>query len=66
MQVFDAQSAVDTTAKLLSEGLEPKAVTNRLINIAIRERKCTDNCSVLLMVFQGVDHAELQQKQGQT
>ncbi|KAG2432497.1 hypothetical protein HXX76_008842 [Chlamydomonas incerta] len=51
--VFGAQEAVDTAAGLLAEGAEPKAVTNRLLNLAVREKKCKDNCSVLLVSFGG-------------
>jgi hypothetical protein len=50
-QVFGAQEAVDTTQSLLAEGVAPKAVTNRLLNIAVREKRCKDNCSVLLVRF---------------
>ncbi|KAL6748651.1 hypothetical protein V8C86DRAFT_2873365 [Haematococcus lacustris] len=49
--VFDAQGAVDMASALLEEGREPKAVTNRLLNEAIRVRGCKDNCTVLLLVF---------------
>ncbi|KAG2454060.1 hypothetical protein HYH02_001101 [Chlamydomonas schloesseri] len=49
--VFGSQEAVDTAAALLAEGAEPKAVTNRLLNLAVREKKCKDNCSVMLVQF---------------
>jgi hypothetical protein len=39
-QVFDAQGAVDMAAALLAEGRDEKAVTNRLLNAAVRERGC--------------------------
>ncbi len=29
----------------------PKAVTNRLLNLAVRERGCKDNCTVMLLLF---------------
>lgn len=50
-RVFGAQDAVDTAAALLAEGRAAKDVTNRLLNMAIRERRCKDNCSVLLLRF---------------
>ncbi|EFJ51267.1 hypothetical protein VOLCADRAFT_42867, partial [Volvox carteri f. nagariensis] len=49
--VFGAQEAVDVVHSLLNEGLGAKAVTNRLINIAVREKRCKDNCSVMLVWF---------------
>lgn len=49
--VFDAQGAVDAVSKLLEEGRELKAVTNRLLNQAIRERRCKDNCTIMLVQF---------------
>ncbi|KIZ03592.1 hypothetical protein MNEG_4366 [Monoraphidium neglectum] len=51
MQVFDAQGAVAMVQQLLSEGRDPKAITNRLINAAVRERRCKDNCTIMLLVF---------------
>ncbi|GFR45250.1 hypothetical protein Agub_g6356 [Astrephomene gubernaculifera] len=55
--VFGAQEAVDTAAALLGEGQAVKAVTNRLLNIAVREKRCKDNCSVLLVRFGGSEGA---------
>ncbi|PNW78595.1 hypothetical protein CHLRE_09g390600v5 [Chlamydomonas reinhardtii] len=49
--VYGAQEAVDAAAALLAEGAAPKAVTNRLLYVAVREKKCKDNCSVLLVQF---------------
>ncbi|GLC68531.1 hypothetical protein PLESTF_000702200 [Pleodorina starrii] len=49
--VFGAQEAVDSAQSLLAEGLAAKAVTNRLLNIAVREKRCKDNCSVMLVRF---------------
>ncbi|KXZ56350.1 hypothetical protein GPECTOR_1g31 [Gonium pectorale] len=49
--VFGSQEAVDAAAGLLAEGQPPKAITNRLLNIAVREKRCKDNCSVLLLSF---------------
>lgn len=51
-QVFDAQGAADMAAALLAGGRDAKAVTNRLINEAVRVRRCKDNCSVALVVFE--------------
>ena len=42
---------------LLAEGREPKAVTNRLLHEAIRERKCKDNCTVMLICFSRASEA---------
>lgn len=38
MQVFDGQGAVAMVQQLLAEGRDAKAVTNRLINAAVRGR----------------------------
>lgn len=53
--MFDNQEAVQTAASLLAEGRTVKAVTNRMINMAIRERRCTDNCTIMLLQFQKYD-----------
>ena len=53
--LWSADDAVGTAAGLLEErggedgGL--KAVTNRLLNITVRERRCKDNCTVMLLRF---------------
>eukprot|EP00955_Chlamydomonas_euryale_P080545 363433-Chlamydomonas_euryale.AAC.12 len=48
-RVWDSQGCVDAAAALLSQpGSDPKAVTNRLLNMAVRERGAKDNCSVML------------------
>lgn len=52
MQVFDSQDAVSVTSALLAEGRELKSVSNRLINMAVRERRCTDNCTVMVIKFE--------------
>mmetsp|Transcript_4664 Transcript_4664/g.14063 ORF Transcript_4664/g.14063 Transcript_4664/m.14063 type:complete len:96 (-) Transcript_4664:789-1076(-) len=50
--VWDSQGCVDAAAALLSQpGSDPKAVTNRLLNMAVRERGAKDNCSVMLVKF---------------
>ncbi|KAI8475948.1 MAG: phosphatase 2C-like domain-containing protein [Monoraphidium minutum] len=51
--VFDPQDAVAAARQLLAEGRDAKAVTNRLVNMAVRERRCKDNCTVMLIVFGG-------------
>ncbi|MEW5312016.1 MAG: hypothetical protein WDW38_003680 [Sanguina aurantia] len=55
-KVFDPQGAVDIVAVELakhqsSSSAACKAVTNRLLNMAVRERKCADNCTVLMVCF---------------
>ena len=61
---WDAQGCVDAAAELLSAsergsgggggggGDAEKSITNRLLNIAVRERGAKDNCSVILIRFQ--------------
>jgi len=48
--VFGPQDAVDFVAKY-QDGRSVKAICNRILNEAIRERKCKDNCTVMLTVF---------------
>jgi hypothetical protein len=50
-QVFEPQGAIDMALKLLGDGKDIKAVTDRLLNEAIRERKCKDNCTIILLQF---------------
>ena len=51
-RVFDGQGAVDVAAQLLSDGSrDDKAVTNRLLNMAVRERGCKDNATIMLLRF---------------
>ncbi|KAF5842845.1 phosphatase 2C-like domain-containing protein [Dunaliella salina] len=47
--VFDAQNAVDMAQQLLAQGRGEKSVANRLLNEAVRERKCKDNVTVMLV-----------------
>ncbi|KAK9812811.1 hypothetical protein WJX72_004205 [[Myrmecia] bisecta] len=49
--VFGPEDAVKMASKLLGEGRDAKATCNRLINEAIRERRCKDNCTVMLIRF---------------
>eukprot|EP00803_Ostreobium_quekettii_P000578 evm.model.scf_964EXC.3 EVM.evm.TU.scf_964EXC.3 scf_964EXC:13598-17520(+) len=50
-KVFDGQGAVDMVAELLEEGRDEKSVCNRILNEAVRNRRCNDNCTVLLIKF---------------
>jgi hypothetical protein len=50
-QVFDAQSAVDLVAALLAEGKAAKAVTHSVVTQAVRERRCKDNVTLMLVVL---------------
>lgn len=49
--VFDAQHAVDMAEGLLKEGRDSKSTTNKLLNEAVRERKCKDNVTLVLVQF---------------
>eukprot|EP00873_Tetraselmis_striata_P005819 jgi/Tetstr1/426083/TSEL_016414.t1 len=49
--LWSPDDAVAATMGLLHEGMEPKAITNRLLNITVRERRCKDNCTVMLLHF---------------
>lgn len=49
--VMDPQGAVDFVAQQLQQGKDPKAATNRLLHEVVTERRCKDNCTVLLVVF---------------
>jgi hypothetical protein len=51
-QVFDPQGAVDCAAAAIASGKEGKAVTSRLLQEAVRERRCKDNCTILLVHLQ--------------
>lgn len=44
-------------AELLSSGRDAKGVANRLLNEAVRERKCKDNVTLVLINFN--DHSRL-------
>ena len=48
-RIADPQGCAEAASSLITEGREDKAVTNRLLNISVRERGATDNCSVLLI-----------------
>ncbi len=47
---------MDAVSGLISDGgRDDKAITNRLINITIRERGAKDNCSVMLVRLTGTN-----------
>ena len=47
--LWSPEDAVNTASALLDEGRDEKAVTNRLLNITVRERRCKDNCTVMII-----------------
>lgn len=49
--VFSPQEAVSTAAQLLQDKRDTKGVCVRLLNEAIRQRRCKDNCTLVLCVF---------------
>ncbi|XP_054776195.1 probable protein phosphatase 2C 8 isoform X3 [Prosopis cineraria] len=49
--VFGPSDAVDFVQKLLSEGLPVTAVSRHLVREAVRERRCKDNCTAIVIVF---------------
>lgn len=51
--VFSPQEAVHAAVQLLEEKRDAKWVCVRLLHQAIRERKCKDNCTLVLCVFGG-------------
>ena len=69
-QVFDSQSAVDSARAALSSGRDAKGTTNKLIHEAIRERRCKDNCTVMMIKFErpeleeAIDGADVQAEPG--
>ena len=51
--VFSPQDAVDFAQReLAAKGNDAKQTCNRLIYEAIRERRCKDNCTVMLVQLQ--------------
>ncbi|KAF8022554.1 hypothetical protein BT93_F0155 [Corymbia citriodora subsp. variegata] len=50
-KVFGTSDAVEFVHKLLKEGLTVTAVARRLVREAVRERRCKDNCTALIIVF---------------
>jgi integrin-linked kinase-associated serine/threonine phosphatase 2C len=51
-QVMDPQATVELVQQQLQEGKNEKAITNKLINEAVIERRCKDNCTVMLVRFE--------------
>lgn len=49
--VFGPDDAVNFVARQLKEGLSTNAICRRLVREAIRERRCKDNCTAILIVF---------------
>ncbi|TYI53465.1 hypothetical protein E1A91_D11G005900v1 [Gossypium mustelinum] len=49
--VFGPSDAVEFVHKLLKEGLPVTAVGRRLVREAVRERRCKDNCTAIVIVF---------------
>lgn len=48
--VFSPQDAVDFAQREMAlKGRDPKQTCNRLLHEAIRERRCKDNCTVMLV-----------------
>ncbi|OVA14524.1 Protein phosphatase 2C (PP2C)-like domain [Macleaya cordata] len=49
--VFGPSDAVDFVQNQLKEGLSVTAVSRRLVREAVRERRCKDNCTAIVIVF---------------
>ncbi|KAF7819929.1 putative protein phosphatase 2C 8 isoform X1 [Senna tora] len=49
--VFGPSDAVDFVQKLLNEGLPVPTVCRHLVREAVRERRCKDNCTAIVIVF---------------
>ncbi len=49
--VVSPQDAVEQVTRLLRAGHDAKGVCVRLLHEAIRERRCKDNCTIVLCVF---------------
>ncbi|KAK4766973.1 hypothetical protein SAY86_014724 [Trapa natans] len=49
--VFGPSDAVEFVHKLLKEGLTVAAVSRRLVKEAVRERRCKDNCTAIVITF---------------
>ncbi|GAA0185829.1 protein phosphatase [Lithospermum erythrorhizon] len=50
--VFGPSDAVEFVDKLLKEGLPVASVARRLVWEAVRERRCKDNCTAVVITFQ--------------
>jgi len=51
---MDPQGSVELVVQQVQQGKDAKGITNRLLNEAVIERRCKDNCSVMLILFQHV------------
>ncbi|KAF6158359.1 hypothetical protein GIB67_022439 [Kingdonia uniflora] len=49
--VFGTSDAVDFVQKQFKEGLSVTAASRRLVREAVRERRCKDNCTAIIIVF---------------
>lgn len=52
--VFGPSDAVQFVQKLLKEGLPVASVSRHLVREAVRERRCKDNCTAIVIVFNRV------------
>lgn len=50
--VYSAGDAVEFVEKQLKEGVKAEVICRRMVREAIRERRCKDNCTALLILFQ--------------
>lgn len=60
---MDPQGCVQLVQQQLESGRSAKAITNRLLNEAVIERRCKDNCSVMLIVLTSLGKQQQQQQQ---
>ncbi|KAF6261322.1 phosphatase 2C-like domain-containing protein [Scenedesmus sp. NREL 46B-D3] len=57
--VMDPQATVELVQQQLQAGKDEKAITNKLINEAVIERRSKDNCTVMLVRFERPQDASL-------
>ncbi|CAN6804233.1 unnamed protein product [Brassica oleracea] len=50
-EVFGPSDAVGYVQKLLKEGLPVSTISRRLVKEAVKERRCKDNCTAIVIVF---------------
>ncbi|KAL1224053.1 putative protein phosphatase 2C 8 [Cardamine amara subsp. amara] len=50
-EVFGPSDAVAFVQKLLKEGLPVSMISRRLVKEAVKERRCKDNCTAIVIVF---------------
>ncbi|CAG7869243.1 unnamed protein product [Brassica rapa] len=50
-EVFGPSDAVGFVQKLLKEGLPVSTISRRLVKEAVKERRCKDNCTAIVIVF---------------